>query len=265
MREDIIVNEFLDARAYVSHTLVKHRLSFALDDASVAREQLKDSSVWPLVGHEIIWLCKASSGIFGIKSEPLTKVNSAILDQAYKLQNLVGRFLDKEIAILPKLRETIQTISSQLSDIYSVLDQFNFDVNEDHIRKSTSLLCDNESLQDQLTNSADKVSLLIKSFFNGTEVRQTYHEFWNISVTAFHLSRVAIVAAALQEEYSGASVSCIRDWQRTLRAAERVASAWSPQVTEEERPAEAKKGLLAGGFASHKELLTALLNTPKGM
>lgn len=262
MRADIIIKEFLDARAYVSHTLVKYRLCFNQYSVSDGKKRLEDASVWPLVPNEIESLCTTASTLFGINSSGLQEACERISDELVQLKGAVNNFLDGREDVLSAIRSSADLLADELSQMYTVLDERSFDVLEPNIRAYLDEICDNQSLMDLLVESSSRMTASIRNLFETSQVADSYDDFWKAASVAYLRARIAIVSIAVGD-FPESTLSAIRTWKKTIRAAERVVCAWAPSIQSDRCMSEAKRGLVAGGFESVDELLEALRNVPR--
>ena len=64
----LIIEQFLEYRQYVNHTLWQNRLLLGLNSASSARRKLQDAGVWPLAKDEVESLLGVAGTLFGLDS-----------------------------------------------------------------------------------------------------------------------------------------------------------------------------------------------------
>ena len=258
MRISEIIKEFLDYRAYVSHTLCKHRLFLGLSSPANARLRLRDAAVWPLVRDEAAKLCTHAATLFGIVSKPLDGVRVKLLAASDEM-TLQQKQLDagKDEAF-EEFRKDAEHFSDALSEIYEVLDEGTPDFAEEPVLSFLDGRKTEDCLVQAQTSVRVRVAPLLEGMLYGTaDVGEFYRRFWGVSSEAYFLTRCAIVAAAA-DELSPAGLVRIRELQKILRGAETVASCWAPIVAPEHRPAELEKRLRAESLVSGEALLARL-------
>jgi hypothetical protein len=261
MRIEQIISEFFDYRAYVSHTLCKHRLFLGLSNPESTRLRLEDAAVWPLVCDEAVKLCTSSGTLFGIVSPTLVETQKEILHSINELTILKNKLESNDDSAYKEFKSEVEQLSNALSKIYTVLD----DNTPDFDKNATIVYIAGRNTQKILSEVKDhvriRISPLIKGMLNDNANSSNYYRsFWPESSESYLLTRCAIVAAAT-EELPNPSIVPIREIQKFLRGLERIVSCWAPNVAIENRPAELEKSLRAEGYGSIDILLDKLDET----
>jgi len=282
MRITAILAEFLDYRAYVSHTLCKHRLFLGLSSAEHARLRLSDAAVWPLVCDEGAQLSRLSGTLFGIVSKPLETVAREIqsLCDAMRVQQ---RLLEEgNDAAFGAFKTHAERFSDGLSSIYAVLDEQTPDFSGEAVVKylggKSSQECLISANQEVVSHVVPLIETLLRN--DGTPFRipgkccpsfigellsaygdpnELYRRFWPESSAAYLVTRTYIVAGAV-EDLPAQAMAPVRELQRMVRSIERIVSCWAPNVRSEDRLGLVEKTLRAEGYDSGFALLERLMS-----
>jgi len=245
-----IIDEFDDYRAYVSHTLCKHRLFLGLNSADGARLRLRDASVWPLVRDEANQLLKLHSSLFGLISPSFKEVQTKVSSVLEKADIHICRLKGGDDHAFEPFDQASRELSQLLSSIGQLLDEEIPDFSEEAVLSYLNNRCSDEILQEVYKYIRVTLLPLIRKLHNeDNESDNAYRGFWPVSSTAYLLTRTAIVATAV-EDISKEDIITIRTLQRRLRGIERIVSCWSPNASKDSRPDEIQKALVADGFSS---------------
>lgn len=264
MRVDRIIEDFLDYRAYVSHTLCQHRLFLGLSSPMSSREWLSDAAVWPLVHDEAVRLCSLAGTLYGIvivPFGPLDKVFIEINQTAHTMSRVQGELVGKgDAASFEQFRELSRHLMDVLREIYAVLDRDTPEFSAEAVLKALESR-DRMQWQEQVNeHTKTRLAPLVVMLVSGQEdcaASEVYRQFWAASAQAYLLTRKAVVAAAA-EDASPAALGPIRAAQRLLRGTESVVSCWAPSVAEQDRPEQIEKSIRAQGFESPAGLVARL-------
>ena len=256
MQTEKIIEDFLDYRAYVSHTLCKHRLFLGLDTANEARQRLSDACVWPLVAIEAERLLELSGTLYGMGSQPL-EIARRDVQEVLKRMREDGAILllDGSKAAFKGFRASADALNELLTSLSRQFDrntpEFVSTRADGYLKGRSAADCLEEIAATMRGCVAPEVSSVLKG---GAAVTDSYKRFWPASADAFLLTRCAQVAGALRG-YKRGQEEGIRDLRRRLRRFERVLSCWSPGIAESDRKRVLDQTLMAEGYASTQVFL----------
>ncbi len=259
MRVEQIIAEFLDYRAYVSHTLVKHRLFLGLHDAELARSRLQDASVWPLVVDEADRLVSLQDTLFGLESRDLNTARDEVRSSCVQMRRNVPLLFAGSDAALGDFRASACSLSDALSSVSRTMNR--------EIPTFSKVAVDSylagrscaEYLRQHSRLMRDLQERILAPLLSGGETPPAiYREFWTDASEAYLCTRCATVAGAAAGGVDGASRNGIREAQRILRKIERIVACWSPGVPASERNTFLDDALCAAGFPSAEALLVHL-------
>ncbi len=259
MQIDRIVEDFLDYRAYVSHTLCKHRLFLGLDTPDEARQRLSDACVWPLVAIEADRLLKLSGTLYGMRSQSLTSARHDVREVLKRMREDGARVRhDGSKAAFKGFRASADALNALLTSLSEKVDR----CTPAYVSTRTEAYLNGRTTGDCLQEVAETVREriapeVVSVFAGGAVVGDAYTRFWPVSADVFLLTRCAQVAGALQGFDRGAEES-IRDLRRRLRRLERVLSCWSPGIGESDRKRVLDQTLAAEGYVSADSVLKEL-------
>ena len=257
MQIEKIIEDFLDYRAYVSHTLCKHRLFLGLDTAEDARQRLSDACVWPLVAVETGRMTELASALYGMRSQSLEASCKDIQGVVETMKTDADSLLrDGSKTAFKGFRAGADALNDLLTALSRHLDRNTPDFSATRVEaylKGRSLA---DCLSDLAETVRDKLAPEIRSVLaGGAPVADAYKRFWLASADTFLLTRCAFVAGALRGFASGQEEG-ILDLRRRLRRFERVLSCWSPGIPEDQRERAVRQTLSAEGYASVDAMLT---------
>ena len=259
-----IMDDFMDYRAYVSHTLCQHRLFLGLSSPGNARERLGDAYVWPLVHDEANQLCDMTGTLYGIDISKHHELVSVIDRIRKTLKEMVCKQVElvqnHDNSAFAPFSDLARSLHDQFRELYSV-----FETNTPDFSKAAVLEALENKLSDEwlnLTNNHIKLCLapIVRSLLSDDRnilESELYCGFWPQSSFGYLLTRKAVVAAAM-EDLPIQDLLPIRGAQKLLRGIEAVVSCWAPSVTEETRPEQIDKVIRAEGFHSRLGLLSRL-------
>lgn len=262
MRIERIIEDFLDYRAYVSHTLCQHRLFLGLSTPKNAREWLSDAAVWPLVHDEAIRLCGLAGTLYGIMaSDRLASVFAEVHRTVKRMADGRGDLVDRgNDEALDQFREYAQILNNLFREMHMALEiqtpKFSRDAvlkALDHITSRQWLIRINEHMKTSLAEILRQMMADAENPF----APDLYRKFWVRSEDAYLLTRKAVVAVAA-EDLPLVTLKPIRAAQRLLRATEAVVSCWSPSVMPKDRLAQIEKSIRTQGFESRSGVVESL-------
>ena len=250
MQYIVIFNELLDYRAYVSHTLCKHRLFLGLSSPENARLRLRDAAVWPLVVDEAVKLWGCSGTLFGVVSRSLDQVCETGKQVVSEMRTLHARLESGDDSAFQVFVTQAESFSTVLTDVYRVLDEQTPDFSEEAASVYLAGRTSGDFLERVNENVRTKMIPFVESLAaDMDDGAEPYRHFWEVSSDAYYLTRCAAVAAAAADEAAHA-MAPIRAVQKKLRGIERVVSCWSPNTAVAERPQFVARSLQAEGYGS---------------
>jgi hypothetical protein len=258
MQIGLIIDEFRDYRAYVSHTLCKHRLSLGLQTAEGARARLRDASVWPLVPDEAMRLITLSSSLFGMVEPEYDAVNARIREACTALKNAASQLLNGCDDALPLLQGCVVALGDELSSAAVVMDHRQPQPCADDIVRylgPRALSRLEEKLQGAVLQIAELY--LTPLFLSRSKWSVAYQAFWPAAADAYLLTRTIIVAHAVADGDDDSAVG-LRHVQWLIRGVERIVSCWSPGIAASDRSRFLDQSLRACGFSSPESLVEHL-------
>ena len=259
-----IIEDFLDYRAYISHTLCQHRLFLGLSNTASAREWLSDAAVWPLVHDEAIQLCNLAGTLYGIvimPLKPLGKVFVEVQQRAKEMEDVQAELVSKgSSSAFKQFCELSRSLTELFREMYTALDRHPPEFSREAVliafEGRTGMHWRAECNEHMKTRLAPLVTTLLaeQEICAATDM---YRQFWRISADGYLLTRKAVVAAAV-EDLPSVAIEPVRDAQRLLRGVESVVSCWAPSVPEQGRQEQIEKSIRAQGSESRADLVARL-------
>jgi len=250
-----IIEDFLDYRAYVSHTLCKHRLFLGLETADEARQRLSDACVWPLVGIEAERLLELAGTLYGMRSQPLESARRDVQEVLTRMREDATALLGGNKSAFKAFRASADALNELLTSLSQQFDRHTPDFSairvEGYLKGRTAADC----LDELATAMRERVAPEVSSVFEGGAAgSDAYKRFWPATADAFLLTRCAQVAGALRGFDVGQEEG-IGDVRRRFRRIERVLSCWSPGIVEGDRKRVVDQTLSAEGYTSAEAVL----------
>ena len=254
-----ILGEFDDYRAYVSHTLCKHRLFLGLQTQEGAIGRLSDAAVWPLVRNESLRLFDLAPTLFGIVSPGLESAFGLPVRRALgELEGHRKALLEGEDGAFSPLQAAANQLRNGLASVGDYLQKNPPDFSEDAVKQylagRTREMCFGE-LALLLQGSVREALLPITT--GASVVAGGYAAFWSACSDAYLGCRVAIVASGAAGAPKEADTP-VRETSRSLQTIERIVSCYSPGLSPSERSEALKSALDALGFSDPKDILSLL-------
>lgn len=246
-----IIEDFLDNRAYVSHTLCKHRLFLGLETPTSARDRLADACVWPLVAIETERLIDHSGTLYGLWSTGLDAVAGDIRRVVFAMRTDAERLLASGNAPSFKaFRAGAEALNQLLSGMSRHFDgqspEFSAVRVDAFLKGRTPDDCVSEA---SCAIGAAVLPEVRTAFAGGAASGEAYRRFWPAAADAFLLLRTALVAGYLHG-FESVTETGLRDLQKRLRRIERVVSCWSPGIPDASRERAIAQTLRAEGYPS---------------
>jgi len=255
MQITTILNEYTDYRAYVSHTLCKHRLFLGLDSAEDAILRLQDAAVWPLVINEANRMLALSSTLFGLESRALEdnvkpKVAAITNDLfAYREELLQGK-----ADALACFREASIQLKDNLTSIHDLLRQsppgFSDEAVLDYLNGRSYLDC-LDTLKTMIVSSQQPIVMDLLQSQGDDEI--LYSQFWPLAADIYLQQRIAIVAGAVENAYADEEKR-VRSVYRELQRIERLVSCWSPSIDAKNRAGVIDRFMEDNGFDGAEDI-----------
>jgi len=259
LRLDLIIDDFMDLRAYVSHTLLLHRLTLGMSTPESARLRLSDAAIWPFVSREITRFCDLASTLYGLESKAI----DALLDDISKKNTLLESLRDDlvENSNDAALESFKALAGGEMHELFvRVRSVWNNEV------PGFSEVASRSSIQDHQpefwmeafkkgiqTEIASAVESLVRTQ-DEKQAAEAYRLYWSIIEDVYERSRKAVVSAAL---FGGLKihVPIIRSLQRLLRTSEGFVSCWSSSVGPDARGQVVCDQLQTMGLTSGEQLV----------
>jgi hypothetical protein len=263
IRVDLIINDFMDLRSYVSHTLLLHRLTLGvMSTPETARITLQDASIWPLVPREIIRFCDLTPTLYGLVSKNLDDIIKDIRILADNLRNarddLVVKHQDTaQSRFLDIIRIDLHEKFVKIRDVW---DKETPDFSEKSSRSATKGLKSQEWLLKLRHRFSNEFAPLMSKFAraaNNPGIPSEYNIFWKNIEDLYVMTRFALVAAALSNERTEIFQE-IRKLQVFIRKLEVIVSCWNSKVLPEERDWTLREELNNINLSSMIELVSLI-------
>jgi len=255
MHAEKIIEDFLDYRAYVSHTLCKHRLFLGLETADEARQRLSDACVWPLVAIEAERLLELAGTLYGMRSQPLESARKDVQEVLKRMREDATALLGGNKSAFKAFRASADALNELLTSLSRQFDRYTPDFSatrvEGYLKGRKAEDCLEEITATMRGFVAPEVSSVL---MGGAAVAEAYKRFWPATADAFLLTRCAQVAGALRGFDVGQEEG-ISDLRRRFRRIERVLSCWSPGIVESDRKRVLDQTLAAEGYTSAQAVL----------
>lgn len=259
-----IMEDFLDFRSYVSHTLCQHRLFLGMSSPANARERLSDAYVWPLVHDEAELLCNMLGTLYGIVISGHPELESVVSDTRKTLKQMTTQQMklinDNDDTAFGSFCNLARSLHNNLRDMYTSINNRTPDFSKD----SVLLALENNSYNQWMYSINDHVTahiapILRLLLFDGDSKSQPdqYRKFWPLTSLGFLLTRKAVVAAAM-DDIPVKSLVSIRNTQKLLRGIESVVSCWAPSIAESERSELIDNVIRAEGLFNRHDLIARL-------
>ena len=250
-----VLAEFSDYRAYVSHTLCKHRLFLGLGSVAGARRRFDDAAVWPLLRDEAIRLLDHSGTLFGLVSNHLDrKISQEIKNALADLGGFAEELKAGREEVFGVLDEQAKKLRDGLSSIGTLMTHSTPNCSQKRVSQffgeKTRLDCVTE-LRNALLS---QLRPAVENIMDGPDSADAYRRFWPISSEVNFQIRVVIVSGALEETPEPLDEP-LRRAQRDVQHIERVVSCWSPAIPEETRPQKVENALQATGLSSRDSVV----------
>lgn len=250
MHTEKIIEDFLDYRAYVSHTLCKHRLFLGLETADEARQRLSDACVWPLVAIEAERLLELAGTLYGMRNQSLDSARKDVQEVLKRMKEDATALLGGNKAAFKGFRASADALNDLLTALSRQLDRHPPDFSATRVEGYLKGRTTEDCLEEFATTMRERVAPEVAAVLaGGAPVADAYKRFWPASADAFLLARCAQIAGALRD-FKGGQEEGIRDLCRRLRRLERVLSCWSPGIAEGDRKRVLDQTLTAEGYAS---------------
>lgn len=264
MQQTKIVEDFLDYRAYVSHTLCQNRLFLGLSNPANARERLRDAYVWPLVYDETKHLCEMTGTLYGIVTTNHLELDCVIKNIGETLKDLDIRqdelVRKNDDSAFEPFCELARQLHNQLREMYTAFKKHKPEYSKDAILNALENKSQNQCLDFAVEYIKLQLAPIVSTLLlddDHTLKSDLYRSFWPLSSFSFLLTRKAIVAAAVYDSPIE-EIAPIRKMQKFLRGVESVVSCWAPSVADEIRTEQVNKTIRAEGFQSSFDLIANL-------
>jgi hypothetical protein len=255
MPTEPIIEDFLDYRAYVSHTLCKHRLFLGLETADEARQRLSDACVWPLVAIEAERLFELAGTLYGMRSQSLESTRRDVQEVLKRMREDATTLLSGNKSAFKAFRASADALNDLLTSLSRQFDRQTPEFSATRVAGYLKGRTAEDCLDELATTMRERVAPEVAAILGGgAAVADAYKRFWLASSDAFLLSRCAQVAGASRGFDSGQEDG-INDLRRRLRRIERILSCWSPGILESDRKRVLEQTLAAEGYTSAKAVL----------
>jgi hypothetical protein len=247
-----VIAEFEDYRAYVNHTLCKHRLFLGLGgSAEESRSRLADAAVWPLVKDETLRLLETAPTLFGIVSTPLKRDTPKIRKSLKALDGRITALLSGKEQVIVSVLKSAVDFRDDMAETANVLRVTRPGFNEKAVlrylgkrSRSSCIESVRECVRGEL--KAEVYAIVCAASPAGALAR--YQRYWPVASEAAFRIRVAIVAGAV-EEVRESEDAPLREAFRSLHRLDRVISCWSPAIPESFRTERILQALEANALS----------------
>lgn len=259
-----ILDDFLDYRSYVSHTLCQHRLFLGLSSPANARERLCDAYVWPLVHDEAKLLCDMMGALYGIVVSTHPELKSVVSKIRGTLREMDTRQVElvksNDDSAFESFCSLAHQLHDQLKEIYAAIKNRPPDFSKSATLQSLEYKTHDQWLCLTSDHIGKCLAPTIRFLLLDEDIKskpEQYCRFWSQSSQGYLLTRKAIVAAAM-DDVPVENLVPIRKIQKLLRGIESVVSCWAPLISEDDRPELIDKVIRAEGFHNRLALLACL-------
>ena len=248
-----IIDEFEDYRAYVNHTLCKHRLFLGLGGSPEdSRSRLADAAVWPLVKDETLRLLETAPTLFGIVSVPLKRDSPKIKRSLKTLDGRIAALLSGRGDVIVSLLTSARKFREDMAETANVLRVTRPGFDERAVRRylgkrdrGTCIQSVREYFCGELKFAVSPIVCAPTPAFAATK----YQQYWAVAAEAAFRIRIALVAGAA-EEVRDSDDGPLREAFRDLHRLDRVISCWSPAIAEADREKKIAQALEANALAA---------------
>jgi hypothetical protein len=258
MRISRIVNEFLEYRTYVSHTLCKHRLLMGLTNPVTARRKFDDAAVWPFIERETTRLFELSGTLFGLESPELRDQIGGPVLAALSLINANRLTLSDDQEGFKRLERAALDLHNLLSAMEGVLRRYRPSFSEKAV---LNYLNGKDSVYYrglfQIKVREIIAPTILEVIGSSASNGESYSRFWVACGDVYLAYRVVLIATAIGEAPQNSEAS-LRNAYKVLQSIEGFVSCWSPNIDPVSRPSFVKRWLDAEGLSSVDELVSQL-------
>lgn len=254
----LIVEQFLEYRQYVNHTLWKNRLLVGFESAASARRKLQDAQVWPLARDEVDSLLGVAGTLFGLDSPYLRDTAEPRIRKCLDaLDTAASRLLSGEDGAFDEFKKGAKVLVKCLQRIDRAFQTedpiFRLDAVERYLDGRGPDCCF-AILRESIRRDVLPLTKLILD--DGPEAGRHYREFWPVLCGAHMLVRTAAVAAAVANTRE-ADRRSLRAASEALQSIERLVSCCGPRFEPSARRLNVEKTLSSEGVSDPDSLLTA--------
>ena len=253
-----INKDFLDYRAYVSHTLCKHRLflGWRLRARRGIVWRMRACGPWWRMKRSGCWIWQARFTDCAAPDWTRQLVTPAGAgNHAFGGRRIASQGISRNFQGVPGGGGSSQRDARRHVAIVRGGDPEFSSVRVDAYLAGRSSADCLESFLEEVRN---RVLPVVKAVFaGGSAGSEGYRRFWPVASDAFVLTRAALVAGFLHG-FGPVAEPGIHDLQRRLRRIERVISCWSPGIPETSRDRAIQQTLLAEGYASTDAILVEM-------